>query len=98
MAHRHHASGLEVIGDKGYDANALRTLLKRRGAGAVIPTKCWRKVVLTFHPESYKERNVIDHMFCRLNDFRRIAKCHDKLAQRFADVLRVVVALCNWTN
>lgn len=91
-------AGRETIGDKGYDANSLRSLLKRRGTTAVIPSRSCRKVARPFDAETYKDRNVIERMFCRIKDYRRIATRYDKLAQNFLAALCLVAALCYWIN
>ncbi len=91
-------AGRATIGDKAYDANSLRALLERRGTAAVIPSRNCRKAALPFDPEIYKDRNVIERMFCRLKDYRRIATRCDKLAQNFLAALCLVAALCYWIN
>ena len=91
-------AGRATIGDKAYDANSLRALLERQGTAAVIPSRTCRKAALPFDAETYKERNVIERMFCRLKDYRRIATRYDKLAQNFLAALCLVAALCYWIN
>lgn len=36
-----------------------------------------------FSPALYRGRNAIERMFCRLNDFRRVATRYDRLATNF---------------
>lgn len=88
----------DMIGDKAYDANDLRTMLDRRGTAAVIPSKACRKVALPFDAQTYKRRNVIERMFGRLKDYRRIATRYDKLAQNFLASLCLAAVLCYWIN
>src|SRR4051812_16063075 len=59
--------------DKGYDANAIRQQVERRGTMPSIPPKANRKWKNCFSPFLYRIRNAIERMFCRLKDFRRVA-------------------------
>jgi transposase len=87
-----------LIGDKGYDANSLRRLLDSRSTAAIIPSRASRKFPLPLDQEAYRQRNVIERMFCRLKDFRRIATRYDKLARNFLAAVCLVAALVYWIN
>jgi transposase len=87
-----------LVGDKAYDVDQLRALLRSRGTAAVIPNKITRVNRHPFDPLAYKARNVIERTFCRLKDFRRIATRYDKLARNFLAGLCLVVAICYWIN
>ena len=50
---------------------------------AVIPPNPTRKHPHAYDPDAYKGRNLIERMFCRLKDFRRIATRYDKRADTF---------------
>ena len=82
-----------LIGDQGYDANSLRRLLHSRRTVAVIPSTASRKIPLPFDRDAYRQRNVIERMFCRLKDIRRIATRYDKLARNFLASLCLAAAL-----
>ena len=86
----------ELLADKGYDTNAIRTFLKERGVTAVIPSKSNRKKQIRHDKEAYKNRNVVERCFCRLKDWRRIATRYDKLAQNFFSALCFVATLAYW--
>ena len=60
-------------GDKGYDADAIRDDLRRRGIDAVIPGRSNRKKPIIHDPDLYKERNRIERMFGHLKINRAIA-------------------------
>jgi len=85
-----------LIGDKAYDVDHLRGLLRSRGTTAVIPNKITRVNRHPFDPLAYRARNVIERTFCRVKDFRHIATRYDKLARNFLAGLCLVVALCYW--
>ena len=87
-----------LIGDKGYDADHLRTLLGSRGTIPVIPNKSNRKRLFPFDAERYKWRNLIERTNCRIKDFRAIATRYDKLARNFLAGLCLVTALLYWCD
>jgi transposase len=87
-----------LIGDMGYDANSLRRLLHSRGTTVVIPSTASRKIPLPFDINAYRQRNVIERMFCRLKDFRRIATRYDKLARNFLSAVSLVAAMLWWID
>ena len=92
------APSASLIGDKAYDVDHLRDLLRSRGTTAVIPNKITRVNRHPFDRLAYKARNVIERTFCRLKDFRRIATRYDRLARNFLAGLCLVVAICYWIN
>jgi transposase len=86
----------QLLADKGYDTDAIRAFLKKRGIKAVIPGKANRKKKIRHDKKAYKGRNVVERCFCRLKDFRRIATRYDKLAQNFFSALCFVATLAYW--
>lgn len=83
--------------DTAYDSNALRSFLLGRGTQPVIPNNPTRKHRQPFDPDAYKRRNLIERMFCRLKDFRRIATRYDKLKANFAASCYLAAILLWWT-
>ena len=73
-----------LIADRAYDANKLRDWLRQRGADAVIPPNPTRKL--------------IERMFCRLKDYRRIATRYDKLARNFLAGAFIAATVTWWLN
>jgi transposase len=72
-----------VIADRGYDANHLRATLRDQGTIPVIPGRRNRKRPIQYDERRYRDRWLVEAMFCRLKDFRRIATRYDKLAENF---------------
>ena len=72
-----------MLADKGYDSDAIRDDLERRGADPVIPTKSNRKVQRPVDKLTYALRNRIERFFNRLKHSRRIATRYHKLASSF---------------
>ena len=46
-----------------YDSNAIRTLLARQGAEAVIPSVPQRNPIIPHDREAYKARNLVERFF-----------------------------------
>lgn len=85
-----------VLGDKGYDADNFRRLIRGRGARPVIPGKANRKRKIPLDKTRYRSRHLVENSFCRLKDFRRIATRYDKLARNFLSAVALAVLLAYW--
>jgi transposase len=85
-----------VLGDKGYDADALRQQLRDSGIVPVIPGRINRKRKISYDKGRYKERRRIENAFCRLKDFRRVATRYDKLAENFLSAVALATLLAYW--
>lgn len=79
--------------DAAYDSNGLRLVLHERGTLPVIPNNPTRKCKHPFDTEAYKLRNLIERMFCRIKDWRRIATRYDKLAKNFESAICIAAAI-----
>lgn len=86
-----------LMADKAYDTNSLRALLAANGIEPVIPSIRRRKPLIPYDVRAYRERNLIERMFCRLKDFRRVATRYDKLARNFLAGVILAAALIWWT-
>jgi transposase len=85
-----------VLGDKGYDGDNFRALVRNRGARPVIPGKVNRKRKIPLDKARYRSRHLVENAFCRLKDFRRIATRYDKLARNFLSAVALAVMLAYW--
>ena len=83
--------------DTAYDADALRSFLVERGTTPIIPNNPTRKHLHPFDREAYKRRNLIERLFSRLKDWRRIATRYDKLARNFLAAVHLAAALTWWS-
>ena len=77
----------KLLGDKGYDANAIRDDLEERGIEPVISPKSNRKEPIEYDREAYKRRNLIERCVNRLKQLRRIATRYEKTARAFLSML-----------
>ena len=87
-----------LLADRAYDANGLRDWLAERDIKAVIPPHPRRKHPHRYNKKAYKGRNLIERMFCRLKDFRRIATRYDKRADIYLSAILLAAALTWWIN
>lgn len=85
-----------LLGDKGYDAAALRRSLRGAGATPVIPGRRNRKKTIQYDKRRYRDRHRVENAFCRLKDFRRVATRYDKLAANFLSAVALVTAIAFW--
>ena len=77
-----------VSGDKGYDGEASRRIIRSHGSVPLIPHRKRRD---GSHPPGkgdfdktlYRRRNVVERLIARVKENRRIATRYDKLAETF---------------
>jgi len=74
----------QMLGDKGYDSEAVRNDIEERGGEAAIPSTATRKVQHTVDKALYALRNRIERFFNRAKNSRRVATRYDKLMESFA--------------
>jgi transposase len=55
-----------LLGDKGYDSDAVRRKIEDMGAAPNIPPKINRRWKSCFSPVLYRDRNAIERMFGRI--------------------------------
>lgn len=86
-----------LIADKAYDADSFRNWLKRRRIKAVIPSNATRNTPYPLDRIAYRRRNVIERMFGKLKNWRRIATRYDRLARNYLAALALVSVVIAWT-
>jgi transposase len=85
-----------VLADKGYDSDKLRTAIRAKGATPVIPGRKSRTRKVRFDRTRYKFRWMVEAVFCRLKDFRRVATRYDKLARNYLSSLAIATIVTYW--
>jgi len=73
-----------MLADKGFDSDAVRHDIEKRGGEALIPTRANRKVQHLVDKAIYALRNRIERFFNRVKNSRRVATRYDKLVASFA--------------
>lgn len=70
-----------LIADKASDVDSLQGWLRKRRIKAVIPSTASRTVPSPIDRAAYRRRNLIERLFSRLKNWRRLATRYDRLAQ-----------------
>ncbi len=87
-----------LIADRGYDTNTIRAAVTAQGAQVVIPSTTSRRAPIPYDRQAYKARNLVERLWCRLKDWRRIATRYDKLARNFLATALIAATIIYWTN
>ena len=85
-----------LIADKAYDADSLRRWLAERRIKAVIPSTASRRTPYPLNRRIYRRRNVIERLFCRLKNWRRIATRYDRYASNYLAGLALAATVAEW--
>jgi transposase len=64
----------------------------------MIPSTASHNQPIPYNKTIYRQRNRIERMFARLEDFRRIATCYDKLARNLLSGTLIVTTVVWWLN
>lgn len=87
-----------LIADRGYDSNAIRASIEQQDAEVVIPSTRSRKNPIPYDREIYRARNLVERLWCRLKDWRRIATRYDKLAANYMAGVFLAAAITFWCD
>jgi transposase len=90
------AAPRRLIADKAYDAESFRHWLADRRIKAVIPSTASRTTPYPIDRKAYRRRNVIERLFCRLKNWRRIATRYDRLARNYVAALALAAIVTAW--
>ncbi len=75
------------LGDKAFDAKALRARLAQEGIEAVIPQRKGAAELIDYDREKYKWRHLVENFFCQIKAFRRIGTRYEKTDKGFAAMI-----------
>ena len=84
-----------LIADKAFDAGWIIEALNERGAKAVISQMPRRKRPLDIDRDIYTWRHLIENLFCKLKEFKRVAMRSDKTDTSFAAMITLAAAVTN---
>ena len=82
-----------MAADRAYSHPSLRAYLRRRGIGAVIPTRKDQRRRPRFDGGAYRERNAVERCVGRLKEHRCVATRYEKLAKSYLAVLTLAAIL-----
>lgn len=72
-----------VVGDRGYDSDAIVARVRRLRARCVIPPMRHRTHQRRYSRRLYRGRNVVERFWARVKQHRRAATRYDKLDSTF---------------
>jgi transposase len=81
-----------TVADKGYDSDAIRSLIEKAGSKPVIPTRSYRVKTFPLNKSAYRRRNVVERLIRNMKDFRRFATRYDKLAGSFMAFTMIIAS------
>lgn len=87
-----------LIADRGCDSNAIRAAIADQGAEVVIPSTTSRRAPIPYDRDAYRARNLVERLWCRLKDWRRIATRYDKLARNYLAGAIIAATIIYWCN
>jgi transposase len=85
-------SGKKVLADMGYDQETLCEYIRQRGGTPIIPSRVTNRIQRNFEELEYRERHLVENLFQKLKNHRRLATRYDKLDRNFAAL--VALACC----
>ena len=53
---------------------------------------------IPYDPVAYRQRNLVERLWCRLKDWRRIATRYDKLARNYLASVYLAALFIYWIN
>ncbi|CCQ74655.1 putative transposase [Magnetospira sp. QH-2] len=86
----------DLIADRGYDSDRFRQALLDLGIEPCIPGRSNREEEILYDKALYKQRNLIERMFGRLKDWRRIATRYDRCAHTFMSAICIAATVIFW--
>jgi len=86
-----------VLADKGYDSDNFVESIEASGAKAVIPSKSNRIEVRDHDKHIYKERNLVERLFQKLKQYRRIATRYERKGRHYLSMLNLAACMI-WIN
>ena len=85
-----------LIADRGYDSDWFRAALESRDIEPCIPGRKGRKTPVEYDENRYRQRNLIERMFGKLKDWRRIATRYDRCAHTFMSAICIAATVIFW--
>ncbi|CAH1689159.1 hypothetical protein CHELA1G11_20426 [Hyphomicrobiales bacterium] len=90
------APAKRLLADRAYDADRLRSWLADRRIEAVIPGRATRSTAYPLNRSADRRRIVIERMFGKLKNWKRIATRYDRLAANFLAAIAFVALATQW--
>lgn len=81
----------EAVADKGFDGEPQRRACRDRNIKPVIPYKANSTKPGRLNKKAYRTRNMIERLFGKLKEFRRVATRYEKLKQTFLAIIQLAL-------
>jgi transposase len=78
-----------ILADKAYDSDAIRSYIEYMGVNPIIPGKKNRIENIDYDKHVYKERHLIENFFQFIKRFRRIGTRYEKHAANFIGMIMI---------
>ena len=85
--------GAPMLMDKAYEGDDVRALARKNGHSPVVPPKKNLKKPWRYNKKIYKQRNVVERAFRRLDAFRRVYTRYDKTDTMFIAFIRFSIII-----
>ena len=90
-------SGVPFLMDKAYEGDEIRALAESFGHEPIVPPRKNRKTPWNYDKIKYKRRNVVERLFQRIQEFRRIFTRYDKTDVMFLAFIKFACVL-TWSK
>ena len=84
-----------LVGDKGFDSDALREQMLAQGCLASVPPRSGRRCPAWYHRGFYRQRHKIENFFQRIKIYKRVSTRYEKLALTFLSFI-LLGAIFDW--
>ncbi len=84
-----------LVGDKGFDRDALRRQMLDQGCLACVPPRSNRNRAAWWSREFYRLRHRIENFFQRIKIYKRVSTRYEKLAHTFLNFI-LLAAVLDW--
>lgn len=89
--------GISLLMDRAYEGDETRALAAFNGLKPIVPPKKNRKDPWEYDKGKYKRRNVVERLFRRLKEFRKVCTRYDKTDVMFLAFIQfafIAIWLC----
>lgn len=84
-----------LLADKAYDSNAIRSYIETMGTSPVIPGKKNRIKKIDYDKHTYKERHLVENFFQFIKRFRRTGTRYEMHAHNFSGMI-IIGCILQW--
>ncbi|RSX54582.1 transposase [Bifidobacterium samirii] len=83
--------GAGLLMGRAYEGDPTRLLAESFGLRPVVPPRRNRTAPWDYDREAYRERSIVERLFCRMKQYRKAATRYDRLDETFLSNLMLVL-------